>query len=460
MEPLNSGSPLGQDPDAPKKRATWSREAEQSVLGAILLDNHVMDSVADALDVDDFYMGAHRKIYQAMLDLLERGEPLDPVVIRQYLERSDELDSVGGPVYLAELLNTVPTAANAKAYARMVRDKALLRGLAQTATEVVERCHTSEAPVDQILEEAEQKIFQLGESKDSRRSTYHDMRSIMVPVFEKIELLMEQQKAVTGVATGFIDLDQQLAGCQPSDLIILAGRPSMGKTALAMNIAANAALHHREAVGVFSLEMSKEQLAMRMLASEARMDAQAMRIGKIATSDYQKLTNTATLLSEAPIYIDDTPAISITALRAKARRLKRDKGLKLIVVDYLQLMRGSSNTDNRVQEISQISQGLKAIAKEMSVPVIALSQLSRSVEQRPDKRPILSDLRESGSIEQDADVVMFVFREEYYKREDIDLKGKAEVIIAKQRNGPVGVVKLAFQNQFTRFENFANRQEY
>ncbi|MEG3638726.1 replicative DNA helicase [Magnetococcus sp. PR-3] len=460
MASLETSTAMEQDPDAPKKRATWSREAEQSVLGAVLLDNNVMDSVADSLSPDDFYMGAHRKIYQAMLELMERGEPLDPVVLRQYLERSDELDGVGGPVYLAELVTTVPTAANAKAYARMVRDKALLRSLAQTATEVVENCHGSESPVDQILEEAEQKIFQLGESKDSSRSSYHDMKSIMVPVFEKIESLMEQKSAVTGVPTGFVDLDRQLAGCQPSDLLILAGRPSMGKTALAMNIAANAALHHNEAVGVFSLEMSKEQLAMRMLASEARMDAQAMRIGNIRTNDYQNLTNTATLLSDAPIYIDDTPAISITAMRAKCRRLKRDKGLKLIVIDYLQLMRGSTNTDNRVQEISQISQGLKAIAKEMSVPVIALSQLSRSVEQRPDKRPILSDLRESGSIEQDADVVMFVFREEYYKRDDIDLKGKAEVIVAKQRNGPVGIVNLAFQNQFTRFENFANREEY
>nr|CRH07854.1 Replicative DNA helicase [Candidatus Magnetococcus massalia] len=457
--PSNSGG-HGEDVDAPMRRATWSREAEQSVLGAVMLDNSVMDQIADVITADDFYMGAHQKIFISMIQLLERGEPVDPVVLRQYLERSEELDAIGGPSYLGELVTTVPTTANAMAYARMVRDKATLRALAQEATEIVERCYTNDAPVETLVEEAEQKIFQISEAKDTQRSSYADIKSVMVPVFERIEKLMESSASVTGVPTGFTDVDNQLAGLQPSDLLILAGRPSMGKTALAMNIAANAALHHNEPVAVFSLEMSKEQLAMRMLSSEARIDAQGLRTGNISTDDYQKLTNAATLLSKAPIYIDDTPAISITALRAKARRLKRDKGLKLILVDYLQLMRGSTDTDNRVQEISQISQGLKAIAKEVSVPVIALSQLSRQVESRPDKRPILSDLRESGSIEQDADVVMFVFREEYYKREDPDLKGKAELIVAKQRNGPVGIIKLAFQHQFTRFENFSNRQEF
>ncbi|OSM01438.1 putative primary replicative DNA helicase [Magnetofaba australis IT-1] len=426
------------------------------MLGAIMLDNGVMDQIADLLTPDDFYMGAHKVIFASMLESFERGEVVDVVLLKDRLEKSGELEGVGGPAYLAEILNTVPTAANAKSYARLVHDKSILRALSAEAVSIVEQVQAGDRRVEDVLDEAEQRIFQVSEGSSTRRASYHGVKDVLPAVFEKVEALMDDSRSVTGVSTGFLDLDKKLAGLQPSDLLILAGRPAMGKTALAMNIAANAALDHEEPVAVFSLEMSKEQLVMRLLASESRIDAQRLRTGHMQGDDYQKLTEAADRLAKAPIYIDDTPAVSITAMRAKCRRLKRERGIKLIVVDYLQLMRGATNVDNRVLEISQISQGLKAIAKELNVPVISLSQLSRTVESRTDKRPILSDLRESGSIEQDADVVMFVFREEYYKQDNPDLKGRAELIVAKQRNGPTGTVMLTFLNEHTRFENFAS----
>ncbi|MBF0370012.1 MAG: replicative DNA helicase [Magnetococcales bacterium] len=449
--------------DGPASRQpAYSMEAEQSVLGAILLDNDTLDQVADVLAPDDFYVAAHRIVFKAIQTLDDRGEPADTVILKQYLEKQEELTSIGGAAYLAELVNTVPAIANVKAYARLVHDKSVLRELARQATGIVEGVYRDpRRKVDEVLDDAEQRIFSVAEGRDQRRSAYYDVKSILTPVFERIDKLMERKEAVTGVPSGYEDMDKMTAGLQPSDLIILAGRPSMGKTALAMNIAENAALGHKVGVGVFSLEMSKEQLVMRLLASTARVDAQGLRTGWIKDDEYGRLINAAGELSAAPLYIDDTPAISVMALRSKARRLKREKDIQMIVVDYLQLMTGSSgSSDNRVQEISEISRGLKSVAKELSIPVIALSQLSREVEKRPDKRPILSDLRESGAIEQDADVVMFVYREEVYKKDDPSLEGLAEAIIAKQRNGPVGAVKLTFLKKFTRFENHAAPQGF
>lgn len=440
----------------PLRRPAFSHEAEQSVLGAILLDNTIMDHIADLLVPEDFYVGAHRVAFSAMLALLDRGEPADPIILKQYLEKNNELDTVGGSGYFARLIDTVPATANAKAYAHLVRDKAILRTLANTASTIAEEVYNNTTlPVDEILDRAEQQIFAVGESRSKRRSNYTDLKTILPPIFERLERLMSRQEMVTGVSTGFTDLDRLLAGLQKSDLLILAGRPAMGKTSLVMNMVANAALEHQVPVAVFSLEMSKEQLTTRMLASTARVDAQGLRTGKIRDEDYHKLTHAAQELSQAPIYIDDSPSLSIMSLRAKARRLKREKGIGLLIVDYLQLMQGENTQENRVQEISQISRGLKGLAKELDIPVLALSQLSRKVEERPNKKPILSDLRESGSIEQDADIVMFVYREEVYKENDPSLAGLAELIIAKQRNGPTGTVRLTFQKQYTRFDNHA-----
>ncbi|MEO5363392.1 MAG: replicative DNA helicase [Magnetococcus sp. DMHC-8] len=441
----------------PSRRPAWNNAAEQSVLGAILLDNSVHDQVADILHPQDFYTGAHRAIYQAICTLLERGEPADPIVLQQYLQKNDELHSVGGGGYLAQLIETVPTTANAGAYARLVRDKALLRELAQQATHIVETVYQGKnMPTDQLLDEAEQRIFSVGEGRSHRSASYFPLKAVLMPVLHNIEQLMKHKGTVTGVPTGFVDLDKMLAGLQKSDLLILAGRPSMGKTSFAMNIAANAAIDHHVPVAVFSLEMSKEQLVARMLSAAARIDAQKLRTGWLDDKDYGQLITMASRLSQAPLFIDDTPAISIAALRARARRMRREQKIQLILIDYLQLMQGDLKTENRVQEISQISRGLKSLAKELGIPIIALSQLSRRLEERPNKRPILSDLRESGAIEQDADVVMFVFREEVYKENDPALAGLAEIIVAKQRNGPTGKVKLTFLKQFTRFENYAD----
>ena len=441
---------------ATTRRASWSNEAEQSVLGAILLDNDVMDQVADVLVADDFYKGAHRVIFHAMRTVMERGDPADPVLLNQYLEKNAELDSLGGGGYIAQLLETVPTTANAKSYAKLVRDKAVLRDLARQATSISEAVFEGEKSVDEILEEAEKQIFDVGENRSQRRSNYADMKSVIMPVIAKIEELMQRKEAITGVPSGFTDLDRLMAGLQPSDLIILAGRPAMGKTSFAMNVVANAAVKYAVPVAVFSLEMSKEQLVVRLLSSLGSIDARGLRDGNLKNEEYAQLVQASDTLSKAPIFVDDTPALSIMALRAKARRLKREQDIKLVVIDYLQLMRGEDGTENRVQEISEISRGLKALAKELNIPVIAISQLSRKVEERPNKTPVLSDLRESGAIEQDADIVMFVFREEVYKENDPALQGLAEIIIAKQRNGPIGRVQLTFQKQFTRFDNHAH----
>ncbi len=446
----------GREIVVPSRRPAWSKAAEQSVLGAILLDNSIHDQVADILHPQDFYTGAHRVIYQAICTLLERGEPADPVVLQHHLQKNEELHAVGGSGYLAELIETVPTTANAAAYARLVRDKSILRELAQQATQIVESVYQGKnRPTDQLLDEAEQRIFSVGEGRNYRSAGYFTLKAIILPVLHSIEQLMKHKGSITGVPTGFVDLDRLLAGLQKSDLLILAGRPSMGKTSFAMNMATNAAVDHQVPVAVFSLEMSKEQLVSRMLSAAARIDAQKLRTGWLDDREFGQLITMADRLSKATLLIDDTPAITIAALRARARRMRREHKIELIVIDYLQLMQGDQKTENRVQEISQISRGLKSLAKELGIPIIALSQLSRRLEERPNKRPILSDLRESGAIEQDADVVLFVFREEVYKDNDPALKGLAEIIIAKQRNGPTGKVTLTFLKEYTRFENHA-----
>jgi replicative DNA helicase len=436
-----------------RKVPPHSIEAEESVLGGIMLDNTAFDRAIELIIPEDFYRDAHRKILRAMMDLSERHEPVDLVTLADALRSRNELQDVGGAAYLAELAERVPTAANVAYYARIVKDKAILRSLIETTTEIAMRSYEAPAEVEAFLDEAEHKIFALSERK--ARPSFFRVRDIVIESMKAVEQLYERQELVTGVPSGFVDLDKKTAGLQPGDLIIVAGRPSMGKTAFALNIAQYAALDAHTGVAVFSLEMSKEQLVFRMLCSEARVDQSKVRAGFAAQRDYPKLAIAADRLSEAPIFIDDTPALSVLELRAKARRLKRerDANLGLIVVDYLQLMRGMS-ADSREQEISSISRSLKALAKELSVPVVALSQLNRQVESRADKRPVMADLRESGAIEQDADVIMFLFRPVVYDPKNSD-EHDAEVIIGKQRNGPTGTVPLTFFSEYTRFENRA-----
>ncbi len=429
-----------------------SVEAEQSVLGAVLLDNAAIDRAVELIAADDFYREAHRKIFRAMVRLSERNEPVDIVTLTEALRAQGDLSDVGGAAYIAELAARVPTAANVAHYARLVRDKSILRGLITAATEIVTRGYEEPESVADVLDRAEQAIFTISERKV--RSSFAHISDVLVESIKTIERLYEQKQAVTGVPTGFTDLDRLLSGLQPADLVIVAGRPSMGKTAFCLNVAEHAALRSDVGVAIFSLEMSKEQLAMRMLGSEARVDLGRVRTGHVSNDEFAKLAQAAGRLADAPIYVDDTPALSVLELRAKARRLKRDgqSKLGLIVIDYIQLMRSAEGKDSREQEISEISRSLKALAKELQVPVIALSQLNRQVESRNPPIPRLADLRESGAIEQDADVILFLYREEYY-REDTDKPGIAQVIVAKQRNGPIGTVDLAFVKESTRFEN-------
>jgi replicative DNA helicase len=436
-----------------RKVPPHSIAAEESVLGGIMLDNNALDRAIELIIPEDFYREAHRKIMRAIIDLNERHEPVDLVTLADALRSRNELQDVGGASYLAELTERVPTAANVGFYAKIIKDKSILRSLIETSTEIAMRSYEAQADVEAFLDEAEHQIFTLSERK--AKPSFFRVRDIVIESMKAVEQLYERQELITGVPSGFVDLDKKTAGLQPGDLIIVAGRPSMGKTAFALNIAQYAALEAKTGVAVFSLEMSKEQLVFRLLCSEARVDQSKVRAGYAAQRDYPKLAIAADRLSEAPIYIDDTPALSVLELRAKARRLKREReaNLGLVVVDYLQLMRGMSS-DSREQEISSISRSLKALAKELSVPVIALSQLNRQVESRGDKRPVMADLRESGAIEQDADVIMFLFRPVVYDPKNSDERD-AEVIIGKQRNGPTGTVPLAFFSEFTRFENRA-----
>mgnify|MGYP002682333280 CR=1 FL=1 len=423
-------------------------EAEQSVLGAILLDNTAMAKVMELLTDEEFYRTAHRKIYQAMLELSDRGEVIDQITLTECLKARSELEAVGGSAYLAELVQVVPTAANVRYHSKIVRDKALLRGLIQTSTEVVTRGYDGTVAVDELLDFAERSVFSLAQGKLDRSFT--PVNQIIKESLDVVDKLSKRKERVTGVPTGFIDLDDLTAGLQPSDLIVIAGRPSMGKTSLALGMAQHAALHAGTVVGIFSLEMSKPQLVLRMLSSEARVDSHALRTGRLQKEDWWRLAEAAGKLEQAPIYIDDSGAVTVQQMRGKARRLKAERGLDLLIVDYLQLMTLRTRTDSREQEISEISRTLKAIAKEFNIPVIAISQLNRRVEERGDKRPMMSDLRESGAIEQDADVICFIYRDDVYNPDSAE-KGIAEIIIAKHRNGPTGTIKLKWLPEYTKF---------
>jgi len=427
-------------------------EAEQSVLGGMLLQNDAIHRVVEILRPEDFYRDAHRKIYQAILELYQRNEPADLVTVTNVLKKQNALDDIGGASYLSDLVDGVPTAANVATYGKIIREKAVVRQLISGATEIASRGYEDQGNVDEYLDKAEQIIFDIAQRRIHQG--FYLLKNIVRDSFKAIEQLYEKKELITGVPTGYRDLDRLTCGLQKSDLIIIAGRPSMGKTALALNIVEHAAIEAGTICAVFSLEMSKEQLVQRMLCSRAEVDASKLRGGFLAESDWPRLTRAAGLLSEASIFIDDSPALNVLEVRAKARRLQREHGLGLVIVDYLQLMRSVGRPESREREISEISRSLKALAKELSVPVIALSQLNRGVEARQDKRPQLADLRESGAIEQDADVIAFIYRDEMYHPESADA-GKAEVIIGKQRNGPTGRVMLAFRSHITRFDDFA-----
>jgi replicative DNA helicase len=432
-----------QTPSDPHRLPPQNLEAEQCVLGSILLQQGALVKVLELLAADDFYRDAHKSIFQAMVDLFEKNEPQDIITVSNILKDKNKLDEIGGPAYLANLTDIVPVAANIVYYAQIIRSKAILRRLIQTCTEIATRCYDEQDDIDSLVDDTEQTIFDISRSKSSQH--FQPLGTIIPETFKKVEKLAERKELITGVPTGYEDLDRITSGFQPSDLIIVAGRPSMGKTALALNIAQNAAIFSKIPVAVFSLEMSKEQLGMRMLCSVSRVDSQDIRTGFIKDSDWPKLARATGILSEAPIFIDDTPAIGVLEMRAKSRRLKAEYNVGLVIVDYLQLMRGRTNAERREQEISEISRSLKAMAKELDMPVVALSQLNRSLESRPNKRPQLSDLRESGAIEQDADLICFLYRDEIYnKNEDNPRRGIAEVIVGKQRNGPTGSVDLTF----------------
>ncbi len=426
-------------------------EAEQSVLGGILIENDSINKVMEILTVDDFYRDAHRKIFNALIDLSERDEPADLITLTNELRKIDQLDPIGGASYLTSLIDSVPTAANIEYYAKIVKEKAILRKLIQTSTEIITQSYQDRGDVEVFLDEAERAIFEISEKRV--KPSFYSIRDIVKESFKTLERLFEKKELVTGVPSGFKELDRLTAGFHASDLIIVAGRPSMGKTAFCLNLTQYAAIEKRIPVAIFSLEMSKEQLVIRMLCSEAQVEGSRLRTGFLTESDWPRLTLAAGNLSDAPIFIDDTAAISVLELRAKARRLKAEHGLGMLIIDYLQLMKGRAKVESRQQEISEISRSLKALAKELNIPVIAVSQLSRKTEERTGNRPQLSDLRESGAIEQDADLIIFIYRDEIYNRqEDNPNKGIAEVIIGKQRNGPIGTIKLAFLDKFTTFK--------
>ena len=433
-------------------------EAEQSILGAILLDNEAMAKAMEVITEEDFYRTAHRKIFLAMLGLAEHGEVIDQITLSEHLKTKTELEVIGGSAYLAELVQVVPTAANIKYHCRIVRDKALLRGLISTSTEVITRGYDGTAPVEDLLDFAEQSVFSLAQGRLGRSFT--EVKHIINESIELVDRLYRSKEQITGVPTGYYDLDELTAGLQSSDLIVLAGRPSMGKTSLALGMAEHAAIEARKVVGIFSLEMSKAQLVLRMLSSRAHVDSHALRTGKLTKQDWERLIASADKLSQAPIFIDDSGALTVQQMRGKARRLKSEKGLDLLIVDYLQLMQGRSDAESRQQEISDISRSLKALAKELNVPVVALSQLSRSVESRKPPIPVLADLRESGAIEQDADIVIFIYREDIYEV-DSEKKGIADILVRKHRNGPIselGQIQLFFHDKFAKFESLEKRE--
>ena len=429
-------------------------EAERSILGAIMLDNLAYNEAAEHLKPEDFSLDSHRRIFTRMVDLAESSRPIDMITLVEELDRRKELEAIGDVGYVSGLVDGVPDRPSIEHYIKIVRDKALLRGLIHAANAAISRASDQSDPAEEILNDAEAAIFQLSEKRIGRG--FMGVQDIVKESFGSVDALLQRGQRITGLATHYTDLDEMTSGFQRADLIIIAARPSMGKTAFAMNIAENASIEDQKVVGMFSLEMSREALLLRLLCSRARVDSHKMRTGSLWRDDMTKVVHAMEQLAHAPIFIDDTPGIALSEMRAKARRLQQSQGkLDLLIVDYLQLMSGGGRRyENRTQEVSAISRGLKALAKELSVPVVALSQLSRAPESRGgDHRPQLSDLRESGSIEQDADVVAFIFREEVYKQDDPDLQGKAELIIAKQRNGPTGRVNLAFLKNSTRFES-------
>ena len=432
-----------------------SIEAEQAVLGGLMLDNQGWDRIADIISDNDFYRHDHRLIFRAIENLSANNSPFDAVTVSQMLKTHEHLEEAGGLAYLGELVRDTPSAANLKAYAEIVRERSVLRQLIQVGTEIADSAFRPEGRESkEILDHAEQLVFQIAEQGERGRTGMQSIKTLLAKAVDRIDTLYQQDDPITGVPTGFSEFDEMTSGLQSSDLIIVAGRPSMGKTTFAMNLAEHAAIKHRKPVAVFSMEMPGEQLAMRLMSSLGRIDQHKVRTGRLDDDDWARLTSAMGILADAPLFIDDTPALNPTELRARARRMAREHGLGMIVIDYLQLMQSGSGSENRASEISEISRGLKALAKELKVPIIALSQLNRSLEQRPNKRPVMSDLRESGAIEQDADVIVFIYRDEVYNEDSPD-KGIAEIIIGKQRNGPIGKVRLTFLGQYTRFENFA-----
>ena len=443
------------------RQPPYSEDAEQAVLSAMLMDQDAIVRAAEVVDDSMFYAERHRRIFRAMVSITERGSVVDPLTLSDELSRRGELDGAGGKDYIAYLVDAVPTAANVEYHAAIVREKAVLRQLIQVSTQIVHDAFSGQTTAGELLDQAEAKIFHV--SQQRKPDGFMRIKELLWPTMERIEALQRGGKTITGVASGFGDLDELTSGFQPADLVIVAARPSMGKTAFCLNVAQHAAIEDHVAVALFSLEMSKESLVQRMLTSEARVDSQRLRRGLLRDDEFPMLARAAGILSAAPIWIDDSPGITLLEMRSKARRLKADAGIGMLIVDYLQLMQGPTNAESRQQEVSMISRGLKALAKELNIPVIALSQLSRAPEQRSgDHRPQLSDLRESGAIEQDADLIMFLFRQEMYEgpvdRDGNSIEGKAELIVGKQRNGPTGIVNLHFYKHYTRFANWSPRQ--
>lgn len=440
-----------------------SVEAEQSVLGGVLLDTSAWDKIADLVSEQDFYRAEHRLIYRHIARLTEQAKPVDVITVAESLESNAELDKAGGLAYLGSLAQNVPSAANIRRYAEIVRERAIMRKLVEVGSDIATSAYNPAGrDAGQLLDEAESRVFEIAEAGERGRQGFMPIPPLLTKVVERIETLYSRDTSsdVTGIATGFTDLDSMTSGLQPGDLVIVAGRPSMGKTAFSINIAENVALESNKPVAIFSMEMGGTQLAMRMIGSVGRLNQHSLRTGRLQDEDWSRMTHALGRLNDAPIFIDETAGLNALELRSRARRLHRqNNGLGLIVIDYLQLMSSPSSkaSENRATEISEISRSLKALAKELSVPVIALSQLNRSLEQRPNKRPVMSDLRESGAIEQDADLILFIYRDEVYNSDSPD-KGKAEIIIGKQRNGPIGKVELTFRGEYTRFENYTAAQ--
>ncbi len=458
MQETDRAPYVGDSESRQLKLPPHSTEAERSVLGGILLDKDAWVKAVEHVQQEDFYRKEHRLVFQAIAALDEEGRPFDIVTVAEWLENHQHLDAAGGMAYLAALAENTPAVNNIVAYADIVRKRSILRQLITAVNNIGDAIFNPQGKSsEQILDFAEQAVFEIAEQESRGRRNYRNIKEVLVSVLARVDQLFQMDNPITGVATGFHDLDTKTAGLQPADLIIIAGRPSMGKTSLAINIAEHATIKDELSVAIFSMEMPSEQLGMRMMASLGRIEQHNIRTGKINDDDWPRLTSAVGILSKTKMFIDDTPALTPSELRARCRRIFREQGLDMVVVDYMQLMQVSGTSENRATELSEISRSLKALAKELNIPVIALSQLNRSLEQRPNKRPVMSDLRESGAIEQDADVILFIYRDEVYEEDSPD-KGTAEIIIAKQRNGPIGMVKLAFRGQFTRFENYIEEE--